>query len=297
MGGQPSVDILGIEVSTTWLWIVAGGLGFYFLAVPLLIYATFASSAIPVVQSIENDMPLPDEVRSFFARCFDEFTAIGFQHAGTFLLPNHIENVRSILVLFVEPQTKTLAMSPLMYGMINGRWNLQSRYTEFCTDFEDGFCIDTGNQNVVGAFPSRPDKLVTIQPKIQDIARLFQAHLAVVKFRSSNRRAVLRLETDYQWDSENYLSQGITREMEAAKNDGYLKHEGGDRPEFSNAIAGHGQFSIERIGAPKNYRTTFRGAYMMTWKQLWPIKQVVLFWTCRQGRQLLQDAGFTNWRV
>ncbi len=160
-----------------WSWIAILGLPLaYVLLTPLLILMTFRQDANPQLQVVDADLPLPEEVRSFFYQSHEKFGELGYENIGTYFLPSQMENVRAILVLFANRPQMELAMSVVMYGKVNETWKIQTRYTEFLSSFANQSSICTGNQKQSGSFPIPPQNLNTIHPRIQDISTLCRAH-------------------------------------------------------------------------------------------------------------------------
>lgn len=161
------------------------GLGLFLLYVfvpPLIVLATFRQRALPNIVSYDFDVELPGEVAEYFYDCHEVLVKLGFENVGTFSLPNQMDNVKAVLVMFSNRQQRTSAMSVVMFAEVLGDWKLQTKYTEFSTTLSgDGF-VDTMNSTQVGAFPLPEGSIKTQHPSIQDLSVLNAAHQAMVGF-------------------------------------------------------------------------------------------------------------------
>ncbi len=276
---------------TTGTLILLGLPLLYLFGTPLLILATFRAEAFPTIEPVPPDEPLPEVVRQRFFEVHESLTRLGFSNEGTFFLPQAVANVKSLIVVFINHAEATGAVSAVVYADQNGSWSLQESFTEFCTRFDDDSEINTGNQNTLGAFPIPSSYLSTQHPRIRDVEDLFAAHQAIQRHHALRRRPLNRLDEQFGGDVAAYISAGMTAEFEYAKACGYLRYLGGDHDGVTAAM----KDSPYRPSTPFNkpqYGATFVGAYLMAWKQLWPMKPFFSRARYRRDRQLLEEAGF-----
>ncbi|EMI20181.1 hypothetical protein RMSM_02896, partial [Rhodopirellula maiorica SM1] len=208
----------------------------YFLATPLIILATFRTEAFPTIDPVPPEDPLPEVVRQRFFEVHESLTGLGFSNEGTFFLPQAVANVKSLIVVFINRAESTAAVSAVMFTELNGSWSVQEGFTEFCTRFDDGSEINTGNQKTLGAFPVPANCMSTQHPPIQNVADLFAAHQAIRRHYALRRRPQNRLDDQFNGDVAAYISAGMTAEFEYAKKCGYLRYLGGDQDGFSAAM-------------------------------------------------------------
>lgn len=271
------------------IWIGLAGFTIYYLGTPLLIFSTYRQAALPDVEPVDDDLQRPPEVLQYFSECDQKLTSEGFINNGTYLLANQTPNVTAILVLFTNEAEKASAMSVVMYGQFGPEWRIATQYTEFCTAFTNGTEINTGCQGQIGSFPATEGTLTTIHPELRDVAVLFAAHKALVRQHQGGRQPALHLHERYQGDVPRYISAVMTEELEEAVQVGYLRHRGGYQPQFSEAMK---QSPYQPPADPPSYVATFTGAYLMTWRELWPIKPIRWRRRIKRDRQILEETGF-----
>jgi len=263
----------------------------YLFGIPLLILATFRTEAFPTIEPVPADEPLPEIVRQRFFEVHESLTRLGFSNEGTFFLPQAVTNVKSLIVVFLNRAEATGAVSAVVYADQNGAWNLQESFTEFCTRFDDDSEINTGNQKTLGAFPIPSSYLSTQHPRIQNVEDLFAAHQALKRHHAIRRRPVNRLDEQFEGDVAAYISAGMTAEFEHAKTRGYLRYIRGAHDGFTAAMKDSPYRPPVQLNKPQ-YGATFVGAYLMAWKQLWPMKPFFAYARHRRDRRLLEDTGF-----
>ncbi|MEM9368143.1 MAG: hypothetical protein AAGD07_19280 [Planctomycetota bacterium] len=285
-------DVHSIGLALSYGWFLLGAIlpAIYFLGLPWLIKLSFAQNADPKLRPVDPSAKLPEEVREYFYQCHEQFAAIGFEHVGTFDLPDFMSNVRCLLVGFVNQSTQEAAVSAALYSKVNGDWVLQQKFTEFDTSFADGSCVNTGNQSFPGAFPVPDEKQAFILPHLKEVAKLHQAHAALVKTNAGNRRAVLELDTEFHGDAAVWLKQGLEKESQYAFLCGYLNLTERTLPnEPSNTS---NPYQTPRVAQVQNhYRPTIKGAHLMTWRELFPIKQIRTSLRLKRDRNALAETG------
>jgi hypothetical protein len=101
---------------------------------------------------------------------------------------------------------------------------------------------------------------------VQDAARLYRLHRALVA-RSGSGRKVFRLDEEFGGDAAACVAATMVEELEDAARDGYM------------ALSPDGD----------TYRLTWAGAFLMTWKQLWPVKGILRAARDRRARRLMVE--------
>jgi hypothetical protein len=255
------------SVLSDW-WIVGLGAAaaVYVFGLPLLILATFRHEANPVVEAVDAE-ELPTAVRAHLDHARDSLAEVGFEPVQTCLLPQAMANVRYVLTVFVNRATKEAAAAVTVFTLASNQWSLQLQYVEFSTRFRGGRVINTGNPQVVGAFPARECHLTTHIPWISDPLALYLVHGAIVAAKGDGGERELRLDTHYRGDALAFVNGGMRDELEGARDAGYLW--------------------LTTDGA--HYRATFKGAYLMTWTQLPPFKGFLIRRRRRQVRRFLAE--------
>jgi hypothetical protein len=256
-----------------WLLAVLGGGAAFYLGTPLLIWKTFRAEATPTIQRIDpSELPLPATAQQHLDAVDAELRGLGFESRATLLLPSTMPNVISLLRMFVHPSEKCSAMANSMISRVkteNGERVRHHPYVEFTTRFQDGQVFNTHNSAAAGSFPPPPQTRTTRLPRIQDVTQVYRTHDAITTAKGGSARKVLRLDESFAGDEIKYLQACMKEEFENATNAGYL------------------QLGTDGTA----YSATVRGAYLMVWKELPPIKQ----WLARHRRagaeRLLWEVG------
>jgi hypothetical protein len=90
-----------------------------------------------------------------------------------------------------------------------------------------------------------------------------------------DRRKVFRLEVEFRGDAAASAAATMVEELEDAARAGYM------------ALSPDGE----------TYRPTWKGAFLMTWKQLWPAKGILRAARDRTARRLIAEleSGREGW--
>jgi hypothetical protein len=256
-----------------WLLIVLGLAAAFYLAIPLAIWKTMRLEATPTIVRIDPaELPLPTEVQQHLDAVDAELRSLGFQGRATLLLPSTTPNVIAMLRVFVNPAQKYSAMANSMIARVkneNGEQVRHQPYVEFTTRYHDGQVFNTHNSAAAGSFPPAPQTRTTRVPWIEDVATICRIHDAITMAKSGGARKVLRLDESFGGDEITFLQACMKEEFQNATNAGYLW--------------------LRRGGTA--YLATLRGAYLMTWKELPPIKQWRAWRARAQTERLLREVG------
>ena len=217
----------------------------FYLGIPLLVKFSGGMNANPDLLPVDPSQ-WPPQVAQTMSRVEHDLYALGFSIVARFRMPNATGNTDTLVTMLVHYKSGDKAMITAIWGRANGIWKLGTLYTEFSTRFEDGHCFNTMNSKTLSSFQRGPLEIKTQVPKIQDAAPLWALHRFVMaKHNPQGRKVVYEMK-----DAERYLRR-VWRE-------GFLEQ------------AKFGMFA-ER-GA--KFQPTFKGAYLMTWGLLWPMKPI-----------------------
>jgi hypothetical protein len=141
----------------------------------------------------------------------------------------------------------------------------QVTFTELVTRLGDGDHrgLTTNNSTQPTAFAPVPGRTLHRLPGERDLRRLLRVHRALVA-RAGVPPAPSRLA---DVGPERLLAESTAREMAAQVAAGYL------------------------VAAGDHYRPTWRGAFTMTWRLLWPIKSLRESQVRRRAAALLRELG------
>ncbi len=166
----------------------------------------------------------------------------------------------SFLSLFENRPAGVLARLLTLYVRAG---ELVRRHTAvvFTTAFKDGTEIATNNAKVLSISPASPARTVVSLPEVGDARKLYRVHLELVEHLGATARQS-PLEGDPAAYQTAYAAQERARFIEA----GYFYRDP------------HGDC----------YRATWKGAFLMTWKLLWPVSAIRRFVRRRQAEALLR---------
>jgi len=251
------------------LLVLLGVIGFFYLAVPLLICGQQKFEARPTMLRFDVDeYEWPAEIQRLFVESIGELTELGFEVVDGLFLPSAVQNVKTALVLLVHPDEVDAAMVTAMYAQPVSASSLKTLYVEFSTTFDDGSIYDVNNSSQMGSFPRREEMHLCQLVKVQDVRSLYCVHQAVLRHAGRNQsQKVLPLDEQFDGDAVAYLQHAMEREFQAASEQGYLK----------------------RASDGRSYQPTLKGAYLMVWKELWPWKLVRKHHRDMQARAVLED--------
>ncbi len=254
--------------------IFAGLAGAYFLLVPLLILANQRFRAdVHIVPFDPAETPPPPALAEFFRETDFALVGLGFRCLGSFVLPDAMPNVQGVLQLYANDKTRDAALVTALYAtVVNSRQPpMQLRYTEFVSRFTsaDLRIIHTNNTDNPGSLPPLATDLTFRFPHIEYLVTLYRLHEALVQRHAGARQKTLRVMDEYRGDAVAYLRDVAFREAyQDQVPTGYLRRSAGE-----------------------SWRPTIKGAYLMTWKELWPIKQIIRAEVRRKAKLLERDLG------
>ena len=260
----------------TPVWIVLGlAAAFYFL-LPLVILATFRfNDDADVVPWDPLETPPPDPIARYLRETEEMLIDAGFRCIGGFVLPNSTPNAKAVLRAYVHDENRDTAMVNVVFAMVAGRPTVRASFAEFESEFTTGNVrsIETNNNSVLSPFPVLFDRRKARFPYIRDLGYLYQLHQALVMQHAPGERKALRLVEESPDDASAFIREVVVREtLRRQETTGYLRYS----------------------AAQKCWRATILGAYLMTWKQLWPINWLRQISVRRTAHQLENELGVSR---
>lgn len=249
---------------TTILLVCLGLILVPFALAPLLIRATHKSRARPVFEAVELDTrPIPEEPWWFFQRTLNALQSAGFRESGYLHQEGQMPNVETWVLLLENRPAQEAAIAVAMHS--TAAVAVQSRYVEFSTTFEDGVNLSANNSDVLPVFASVPEHHLWQFPGASDPTRLLGIHQALVA------RLANRTPRRYPPEGEfkAFLEDSMARELARQVGTGYL------------FLDPEGTF----------YRPTWKGAFLMTWKLLWPVTNLLKARRRKRSAQALAELG------
>jgi hypothetical protein len=212
---------------------------------PILVKLSNSTSTRPDIVIID-ERELPPPVAYYFRSVGTSLEALGFKRFSYLRIDRAAKNVSSFMSYLCNRDTMDIAT--IVTAFSTGPKPLTVSYLEFCRKFADGSELDTKNSTQPGIFATDPARLVFRFPGTDSPQNLWELH-----------RKLVKKEKKY---SQPYLPPEGT-EIES------LRANSAEAIETQSRM---GYFT--RDGSSHNYRPTWKGACLMTWKLCWPIKQV-----------------------
>ena len=239
-----------------------------FVWAPMLIFCVQKMSIRPRTKRFDDDLSsLPAAPAEYFAQAREALSADGFETVGMYYLPDAVPNVTGLLFLTANRQTDELALAAALYATANGASMLKSMYVEFVSRYSSGQVLGTGNAKELGSFAKTPGFDTVHFPQVDDLRQLYRLHVARCNAIVPGGRRTNRLDGEFGGDGEAYLNAILSEEFARQVPAGYLLPD----------------------AAGENYRPTVKGACLMTWKIIWPIKQIRMRIRDRKAERLIAE--------
>jgi hypothetical protein len=199
-----------------------------------------------------------DEVAPGVARRVADLEDLGFVVRGHRHLTGHSIATGQI-TLMEHPRTLDVAKV-----LVTAAGRRRQHTIFFQTRFEDGTDVGVGNNALTVGLPSLPETTYVWVPEVRDPRRLYRVHEQVRDGLGAGKQ---RLPIGP--DPADFLE--VARER-------ILAH-----------YVATGYFFLD--AARCAYRPTWKGAVLMSWRLLWPIRPLYRAWRRRPSRKLLRELG------
>ena len=256
MPGHPAVLWIGIPAAAL--------LGFIYLLMPLIVRAAHWQSREPRI--LPRD-PARGEADAFFDSIFPALADAGFREATRFLFVDFTPNVTTEICMMTDRARGVMAVGMVHFVTKPGQARPPTRSLEFTTSFEDGGSCNTIRSTVVMPWTEIGLKRMYEVASVADPLKLLAVHEAIVRADGGGRRAK---DPPLQAELPEKMRESIVRDLDEQIRWGWL------RPD---------------PGSPRCL-LTLRGAYIMTWQQLWPFSRLRRRARGRRERDLLGRIGF-----
>lgn len=243
----------------------------FYLLMPWLVFGTQRMNGDPqvVLFDMEKKRP-PARVAEYFEETGEALLGLGYEPQPCVALPDPMPNARALVRLWVHPERRDAALVSAIFGTSEETiQKLQLYYTEFLSRFDadDVTLIYTNNSTMISSFPDLPNELAFRFPQVEDIARLDRLHRKLVDRHAPAARKIVSLNDQHQGRVVSYIRSVLLDGYRKQETTGYLVYR-----EYGNY-----------------WRPTPKGAYLMTWAQLWPMKTILLQRIYRRARRLLRE--------
>jgi hypothetical protein len=248
---------------TDWIGLVVGLVGLMYVVAPLLIFLSFRQDeALELGMIAEHE--LPQNAMEGIGALVSALAPHGFEtvhHMKT--LKNAVPSVQSGQIIMVNRSQSCFVTGVYCVpAMGKATWSFWFR-----TMFEDGSELATGYNSTPSVFPDKP-KVDGINVRwISDPEQVYLIHAArVEQTKHAHRRRILPFDES----AAEFLQKDWREELERVREAGYVRH----RP------------------ASRTYRPTIKGACIMTWRLLFPLKQIRNLRRDRKAKAVLQEIGY-----
>jgi hypothetical protein len=233
----------------------------YYLGMPLLILAKNRISARPNFKVLDLKQINPDIARFLMSRA-EALFALGFEEPTLLKMPGAATNVNGYLIMVVNRKTGDKAMVTALIG--TGPSPIQSLYVEFNTRFDSGAVFNTLNSAQLNAFTAMPMTIRTKVPGVNDLRVLYRLHRFVIEKHLPAGEPVVYAPGQ---EIEYLTTYAFRQPCDEMVRRGWLYYE-------ANAEC---------------YRPTLKGAYLMTWGLMQPMKALRQAAMYQRARRVLAE--------
>jgi hypothetical protein len=246
--------------------------GLYVLAPPALIYFSQRFKANPSLQRFDLDkLPPPGNAGRYLQEMDQQFQSLGFERRAGLTLPDAVPNVKALLVLYANHRSRDMALVAIMYGLnpVDHKVALKSSYVEILSSFKDDDCraLQTNNAQLLGSFPASPGSVTYRFPAVEDMQRLFDLHNQLLERDRPSGRKYIRADEEFGGDDVAYMQAVLRETYDRQIGTGYLSFQPQEQ----------------------SYRPTVKGALLMTWRELFPVKQILWEGVKAHARRLARE--------
>ena len=205
---------------------------------------------------------VPDWATAFLDETVSALRPAGFDGAARFVESTWARHVTTCVAMLPNAQARDAAMAASLYTSQRPTAR-RVCYTEFTARLADGRRLVTNNNATPSVYPAVPGTVVTQLPQVRDPGRLHRIHqLLAGRERAAGKEP---LPADGDWAGR--LSEALTRTMQEQTRTDYMYFD----------------------TAQSAYRPTWKGAVLMSWKLLPPMRQYRSARLRRRAARLLAE--------
>ena len=225
----------------TLFYIVGGGFVGVYGLIPLLVYSQNKQPERFRLDPVPKERILEETEERFHALA-EEIEANGFGYIAASAFS--MQQTATHFMLFGNEEKKLY----IMLTQISNPNVPTEIFPEVSQLFDDDTVIDVLNASMDPAYPPSPRKVMFRFPEIEEVSELVAVTEKIIASYLASKRAV----TFPQGRELETIARLLNEEQDELIAKGYFKKEA------HNGMRG----------------VTLKGAYLMTWKLLWPIKQI-----------------------
>jgi len=228
---------------------------------PIALYFTSKQSANPRFTTFAPENP-PIRLPNSYMQNLAVLESLGFTVVAHLFSAAISPTLRLVMTVYVNRREQETATVVHMLAEVPPATRTLHTYTEFCTEFEDGLELNTGNSSTAPFFVRVPEKQIFRLPHLNDVAHLYRVHQALTnrRFGANKRIAAPRQE--------------VAEIIEVMKGD--LERE-----------AIYGRLRLDKTG--EWYRPTMRGAIYGILTLIWPVGMLRRMAQRRRGIRLAEE--------
>lgn len=241
---------------------------FQYGLLPILVKLQQRQAAHPEMEPIDLD-----EVPKGFSEQVQRFEAgleeLGFLPVGR-LRVKMMANVDCTVQVMVNPEEHVGAIVATMLPQNQPEAGAGGCcYVEFSTEFADGTEISTNNSSELPVVPTEPKRRVLSLARVRDPELLYAIHRRLVEQQNSwSRTKPLPLDQT----PTAYLQDSFDKEYAVHREKGYFR----------------------LVPEKDEYRLTWKGAYLASWRLMWPWNGILRRRADRRARELIAEFGLTE---
>ena len=221
-------------------------IAFMYLVMPVVIRFNQKISAVPVFEPVDL-AALPPPAAQYLWACQQAFEAEGFQTISHMTWANSMLNVFPYLVLLFNRTNNVKATVTALYVITPEGAKLKTSYVEVGTRYEEGTTLLTNNTKTLGSFKLGAKQYNLRLPNIENPHELYALHL--------RRMAAVNAPVEPLPPPGMEMPVQVRRMVESLEDQ-----------------VGFGRLYLDcKLNM---YRPTWKGAYLMTWGLLPPMKSL-----------------------
>ncbi len=229
---------------------------------PFLVKFTHWIAARAVIKTILPEA-LDEKTQTFIDQSKIELEALGFQFAGYQHMTDYMPKMTCYFGLFRHDNSKSAAMAAVIEHT-SGR---RLQYCEFSTTYSNGRIMDVNNSPEIGGY-NIPDKVIYRYPKISSLRKLHEINQWVTA-RDPKKSVPVGLVADREAEM---VAEALDREAAIQEKNGfYVLNENRSR-----------------------YRLTWKGAFIMTERQVFPFKQILSYFDRQAAKKAIAGMPDTS---
>lgn len=234
-----------------------------FVVAPLVVRFVQKNSAYPHCEQVGADALAP-ELAAHFEQVAACLAPHGFAPAAYVRVTDAPARSQALVLILINESAKDSA-AVIDIRVVGALKPLGQRYVEFCTEFASGDEINTHNCAIAFVAKPHPKKRLFRFPSTRQPAALYGAHRRLVE----RHRPASEPFTPTRGTEHLHVAHAFEKLSRRQAEFGYV-------------------FLDEAAGV---YRPTLKGAFLMSWKLAWPVKQAREALARRRAAGLLRELG------